>query len=180
MGRQRRRFSSALKARVAIEAIKGHRSVSELAGEHQVHPSQITQWKKPLLDSAEQRFSDRRVTEKKDQEELLAKLYQQIGQMKVELDWLQKNYVGKADWSRISSSCRRDAAGLRRNRYRSARDSRRHSRPARNSRQFSLLPGANSGPLYSRWRVPKPATRRTEPRSTSDGEAALRPVQRRS
>jgi putative transposase len=90
MGRQRRKFSSALKARVAIEAIKGHRSVSELAGEHQVHPSQITQWKKQLLDSAEQLFSDRRVTEKKDQEELLAKLYQQIGQMKVELDWLQK------------------------------------------------------------------------------------------
>jgi putative transposase len=90
MSRQRRRFSSAIKARVAIEAIKGHRSVAELAGEHQVHPSQITQWKKQLLDSAEQLFSDRRVTEKKDQEELLAKLYQQIGQMKVELDWLQK------------------------------------------------------------------------------------------
>ena len=90
MGRQRRTFSSALKARVALEAIKGHRSVSELAGEHQVHPSQITQWKKQLLDSAEQVFSDGRATEKKDQEELLGKLYQQIGQMKVELDWLQK------------------------------------------------------------------------------------------
>ena len=90
MGRQRRKFSSALKARVAIEAVKGHRSVSELAGEHQVHPSQITQWKKQLLDSAEQLFSPRRVTDKRDQEELLAKLYQQIGQMKVELDWLQK------------------------------------------------------------------------------------------
>jgi putative transposase len=90
MARERRRFSSAIKARVAIEAIKGHRSVAELAGAHQVHPSQITQWKKQLLDSAEQVFSDRRMSEKKDQEELLAKLYQQIGQMKVELDWLQK------------------------------------------------------------------------------------------
>jgi transposase-like protein len=90
MARERRRFSSAIKARVAIEAIKGHRSVSELAGEHGVHPGQITQWKKQLLDSAEQVFSDRRMSEKKDQEELLAKLYQQIGQMKVELDWLQK------------------------------------------------------------------------------------------
>lgn len=90
MGRQRRKFSSALKARVAIEAIKGHRSVTELAGEHQVHPSQITQWKKQLLDSAESLFSDKRATQQKDQEELLAKLYQQIGQMKVELDWLQK------------------------------------------------------------------------------------------
>lgn len=90
MGRQRRTFSSALKARVAIEAIKGHRSVAELAGEHQVHPGQITQWKKQLLESAEELFSPRRASRAKDQEELLAKLYQQIGQMKVELDWLQK------------------------------------------------------------------------------------------
>lgn len=58
MARQRRKFSSALKARVAIEAVKAQRSVSELAGEHQVHPSQITQWKKQLLDSAEALFSD--------------------------------------------------------------------------------------------------------------------------
>lgn len=90
MARQRRKFSSALKARLAIEAVKAVRSVSELAGEHQVHPSQITQWKKQLLDSAEALFSDKRVVQQKDQEELLAKLYQQIGQMKVELDWLQK------------------------------------------------------------------------------------------
>jgi putative transposase len=90
MDRARRKFSSALKARVAIEAIKAQRSVTELAGEHQVHPSQITQWKKQLLESAEGVFSDRRASEKRDQEELLAKLYQQIGQMKVELDWLQK------------------------------------------------------------------------------------------
>ena len=90
MARQRRKFSSALKARVAIEALKAHRSVSELAGEHQVHPNQIAQWKKQLLDSAEALFSDKRVAQQKDQEELLAKLYQQIGQMKVELDWLQK------------------------------------------------------------------------------------------
>jgi transposase-like protein len=90
MGRQRRKFSSALKARVAIEAVKGQRSVSELAGEHQVHPSQITQWKKHLLESAVQIFSDGRAWEKKDQEELVARLYQEIGQLKVELDWLKK------------------------------------------------------------------------------------------
>jgi len=90
MSRERRRFSPAIKARVAIEAIKGHRTVTELAGEYRVHPGQITQWKKLLLDSAEQLFSDRRLSEKKDHAELLAKLYQQIGQMKVELDWLQK------------------------------------------------------------------------------------------
>jgi transposase-like protein len=90
MGRSHRKFSSELKARVAIEAIKGLRTVTELAGEHQVHPGQITQWKKQLLASAGQVFSDRRAGEKRDQEELVARLYQQIGQLKVELDWLEK------------------------------------------------------------------------------------------
>ncbi len=56
-----------------------------------------------MLESAEQLFSDRRVTEKKDQEELLAKLYQQIGQMKVELDWLQKSF-GRTG-IRIANEC---------------------------------------------------------------------------
>jgi transposase-like protein len=90
MGRRRRKFSAAVKARVAIEAIKGLRSVTELAGAHQVHPGQITQWKKQLLDGAEQIFADGRGTKSQDQEELIARLYQQIGQQKVELDWLQK------------------------------------------------------------------------------------------
>lgn len=90
MGRTRRRFSAALKARVAIEAIKAQRSISELAGQHQVHPVQITQWKQQLLSSAERVFADGRMSEKKDQEELVARLYQQIGQLKCELDWLQK------------------------------------------------------------------------------------------
>ena len=90
MGRKRRKFSAALKARVALEAVKGQRSVAELAGEHQVHPGQITQWKKQLLSSAEQVFSDHRESEARQREELLAQLYQQIGQMKMELDWLKK------------------------------------------------------------------------------------------
>ena len=90
MSRTRRKFTAALKARVAIEAIKAQRSVSELAGQHQIHPGQITQWKQQLLSSAERVFADGKASEKKDQEELVARLYQQIGQLKVELDWLQK------------------------------------------------------------------------------------------
>ena len=90
MGRLRRKFAPATKARVAIEAIKGLRSVTELAGAHQVHPGQITQWKKQLLDGAEQIFVDGRGTKSEDQAELIARLYQQIGQQKVELDWLEK------------------------------------------------------------------------------------------
>ena len=90
MGRLRRKFAAATKARVALEAIKGLRSVTELAGAHQVHPGQITHWKKQLLDGAEQIFSEGRGSTKQDSEELIARLYQQIGQQKVELDWLQK------------------------------------------------------------------------------------------
>jgi putative transposase len=79
-----------MKARVAIEALKGQRPISELAGQHQLHPNQITQWKQQLLDSAERVFVDGRAGEKKGHDELVARLYQQIGQLKVELDWLQK------------------------------------------------------------------------------------------
>ena len=90
MARQRRRFSAALKARVALEAIRGQRTVAELAGEHQVHPNQISQWKKHLLDEAEGLFADRRVKHGREQQELIERLYQQIGQLKVEVDFLQK------------------------------------------------------------------------------------------
>lgn len=90
MAGQRRRFSAQFKAKVAIEAVKGQRTAAELAGQYQVHPSQITQWKKQLLDAAEQVFSVRAAADRQQQEELTQKLYQQIGQMKVELDFLQK------------------------------------------------------------------------------------------
>ncbi len=90
MARSRRRFSAALKAKVALEAIRGHKTVAELAGEHQVHPTQIGQWKKQLLDAAEGLFSDRRGQEQHEQQALVAQLYEQIGRLKVEVDFLQK------------------------------------------------------------------------------------------
>ena len=79
MAGKRRRFSAEFKSKLAIEAIKGQRTVAELAGEHQVHPNQITQWKKQLLDAAEQVFRARQTADRQQQEELTAKLYQQIG-----------------------------------------------------------------------------------------------------
>ena len=90
MAGTRRRFSAAFKARVALEAIKGQRTSAELAGEHQVHPSQITAWKKQLLAAAQDLFSDRQGQDRQEQEELVAQLYQQIGQLKVEVDFLKK------------------------------------------------------------------------------------------
>jgi putative transposase len=90
MAQTRRRFSAALKARVALEAIRGQKTAAELAGEYQVHPSQITQWKKQLLEAAQEVFGDRRGQDRQRQEELVGQLYQQIGQLKVELDFLKK------------------------------------------------------------------------------------------
>ncbi|MBI1373893.1 MAG: transposase [Phycisphaera sp.] len=60
MSRKRRRFSAEFKAKVALEAIKGHKTVAELAGEHEVHPNQISQWKKPLIESLPEVFGRRR------------------------------------------------------------------------------------------------------------------------
>ena len=90
MSGTRRRFSAAFKAKVALEAIKGQRTMAQLAAEQQVHPSQITAWKKQLLAAAQDIFSDRQGQDRQEQEELVAQLYQQIGQLKVEVDFLKK------------------------------------------------------------------------------------------
>jgi transposase-like protein len=90
MATQRKRYSAELKARVALEAIKGQKTTNELASEYGVHPTQIAQWKKQVLEELPQLFSSRREKAEQAEEELKAALYQQIGQLKVELDWLKK------------------------------------------------------------------------------------------
>jgi len=90
MGHKRRSHGADVKARVALEALKGVRTVSELAGEYQVHPTQVVMWKKQLQAAASGMFSRRGAREVSDQQELIDRLYRQIGQQKVELDWLLK------------------------------------------------------------------------------------------
>ena len=86
----RRSHDAAFKARVALEAIRGEKTIAQIAAEYGVHPNQICQWRQKLLDELPQLFSDRRKSAEKDGEELQAELYRQIGQLKVELDWLKK------------------------------------------------------------------------------------------
>lgn len=90
MKNKRKNHSAAFKAKVAIAAAKGDRTMAELASEFEVHPTQIAQWKKQLLESTTEIFSKGRQREKANQDELTAELYRQIGQLKVELDWLKK------------------------------------------------------------------------------------------
>jgi putative transposase len=86
----RKQHSAELKAKVAIAAIKAQHTASELASMYGVHATQIGVWKKQVLDEVAQLFTNRRSSAVRAQEDLTATLYQQIGQLKVELDWLKK------------------------------------------------------------------------------------------
>src|SRR5918999_1653502 len=90
MATQRNNYSAEFKARVALEALKGHKTINELVSHYGVHPTQINKWKKHLQTELPQLFSNRHEKREQDHEALQAQLYQQIGQLKVELDWLKK------------------------------------------------------------------------------------------
>lgn len=92
MGRTRKHHSKEFKAKVALEAIKGVQSLGELAARFKVHPTQIAQWKKQLQDNAPQVFERGRGNGAVDAEGLTAPLYQEIGRLKMELDFLQKKH----------------------------------------------------------------------------------------
>ena len=87
---RRKKYSAELKSRVALEALKGERTINEIAGQYEVHPNQISLWKKQLKESLPDIFSDKSNKASKDHEKHEAKLYQEIGRLKVELDWLKK------------------------------------------------------------------------------------------
>ena len=87
---QHHRHSADFKAKVAMEAVKGQRTGNEIASGYGVHPTQVAQWKRQLLEAAPGVFSAGSGRAVREQEELTDRLYQQIGQLKVELDWLKK------------------------------------------------------------------------------------------
>ncbi len=94
MKQNRRKHSPSFKARVALEALKDEETIAELANRFEVHPSQIRKWKDSLAEGAVDIFGDDQVRKKKDDANLVARLYQQIGQLKVERDFLD-NALGR-------------------------------------------------------------------------------------
>jgi transposase len=87
----RRKHNPEFKAKVALEALKGEQTIAELAHRFEIHPSQIRKWKKSLAEGAVGIFGDGHDQSGKENEELIAKLYQQIGQLKVEKDFLESS-----------------------------------------------------------------------------------------
>jgi len=99
----RRGHDAAFKARVALEDMKGEKTMAQLSSEYGVHANQIRQWRQRLLDEVPHVFSDRRRKQDKEDEEMTSELYRQIGQLKVELEWLKKksqmlHLVAIMDW----------------------------------------------------------------------------------
>ncbi len=90
MGKQRKRHSKEFKARVALEALKGVKTLSELASEYKLHPTQVRQWKAQVKTNAPDLFERGRGTGSSNEDVLAARLYEEIGRLKMEVDFLQK------------------------------------------------------------------------------------------
>ena len=90
MARKRKAHSASFKAQVALAAVRGDQTMAELAGLHGVHPTLIHAWKKQLVGGADEVFQTGVRTVDHDHEQLQAKLYEQIGRLQTELEWLKK------------------------------------------------------------------------------------------
>ena len=87
---KRRSFSAAFKAKVALAAARGDKTTAELAAKFKVHPNQVSSWKKQLLEGAAGLFADGRRTKSDEAETNEEELYEQIGRLKMEVEWLKK------------------------------------------------------------------------------------------
>ena len=88
--RKRKSFTSQYKTKVALEAIRGVKTVNEIAQEFVVHPTQVGEWKRELLAQAPSIFDTKRGPKTEDPSASPERLYSEIGRLKMELDWLKK------------------------------------------------------------------------------------------
>ena len=90
MSKSRRRFSAEFKFEVALEAAKGLKTLNELSSQFGVHPNQVSDWKRDLLESGPTVFSNTGARQQRTLEVLQSELYEQIGRLRMELEWLKK------------------------------------------------------------------------------------------
>lgn len=93
MTKKRRRHTAQVKFRVALEAAQGLKTINQIAGEHGLHPNQVSQWKCRLLDEGSTIFSHNGLDQQREQQALETELYEQIGRLKMELEWLKKKAI---------------------------------------------------------------------------------------
>lgn len=86
-------YSADFKFKVALEALRGLKTINEIASDHSLHPNQVSQWKKQLREQGKEFFVTRRRRNGQDVEVLQSRLYEEIGRLKVELDWLKKKVL---------------------------------------------------------------------------------------
>lgn len=96
MPRTRKNHPAKLKAKVAIEAIEGQRTISELAQQYGVHPNLVSSWKRQAIELMPELFTPQSVDSANESDSEKQELYRQIGQMKVEMDFLKKT-LGRVD-----------------------------------------------------------------------------------
>lgn len=90
MSKKRKTYTDKFKAEVALEAVKGMRTLAEIASDYQVHPTQVSEWKRHLLSGVASLFSGSLGKKTKTEEEITAPLYEEIGRLKMDVKWLEK------------------------------------------------------------------------------------------
>jgi len=91
LAQKRKQYKSEFKFKVALEAAKGLKTINQLASEYELHPHQVSQWKKQLLEEGTTFFGNGSVKQQLEAAKVETELYEQIGRLKMELEWLKKS-----------------------------------------------------------------------------------------
>ena len=180
MARKRKAHAAAFKAQVALAAFKGDKTINELASQHGVHPTLIHAWKKQLLAGAEELFSNGSRAAAEDHEVVQAQLYEQIGRLKMELDWVKKTRVANSTGQQVPPVCggrlsdhAGSVAAAAEPRVASPEPHAAHATAPRS-------PPATASPRPDASASPGPRAHAPRFDTTKPGEATFRPLARRS
>jgi transposase-like protein len=88
--KKRKQYKAEFKFQIALEAVKGLKTINQLASEHDLHPNQVSQWKRQLLEAGSTIFGNGSVQHQREAAQAEAELYEQIGRLKMEVEWLKK------------------------------------------------------------------------------------------